>query len=170
MYTDYHTSHGSINLSKALGVSCNYFYYELGRIMGIDRINKYFKIFGMGQPTGIELAENVGVLGTAAYKQTLNIPISDRVWMPGDTLRTAIGVGYSEHTPLQISNYVSMIVNGGTRYAAHLLNHKIPATPFDSIENAVRTAIEDSRREGVPLICLGSLYLYGSIVEILERL
>ncbi|MBQ2240870.1 MAG: hypothetical protein II319_01875 [Clostridia bacterium] len=121
VYTDYHTSHGSINLSKALGVSCNYFYYELGRIMGIDRINKYFKIFGMGQPTGIELAENVGVLGNAAYKQTLNIPISDRVWMPGDTLRTAIGVGYSEHTPLQISNYVSMIVNGGTRYAAHLL-------------------------------------------------
>lgn len=55
-------------------------------------------------------------------------------------------------------------------YAAHLLNHKIPATPFDSIENAVRTAIEDSHREGVPLICLGSLYLYGSIVEILERL
>ena len=89
--------------------------------MGIDRINKYFKIFGMGQPTGIELAEKVGVLGNAAYKQTLNIPISDRVWMPGDTLRTAIGVGYSEHTPLQISNYVSMIVNGGTRYAAHLL-------------------------------------------------
>lgn len=121
VYTDYHTVHGSINLSKALSVSCNYFYYELGRIMGIDRINKYFTIFGMGQPTGIELAENVGVLGNAAYKQTLNIPISDRVWMPGDTLRTAIGVGYSEHTPLQISNYVSMIVNGGTRYAVHLL-------------------------------------------------
>lgn len=121
LYTDYHTSHGSINMSRAISVSCNYFYYELGRIMGIDRINKYFTIFGMGQPTGIELAENVGVLGNAAYKQTLNIPLSDRAWMPGDTLRTAIGVGYSEHTPLQISNYISMIVNGGTRYAAHLL-------------------------------------------------
>lgn len=121
LYTDYQTSHGSINMSKAISVSCNYFYYELGRIMGIDRINKYFTIFGMGQPTGIELAENVGVLGNAAYKQTLNIPLSDRAWMPGDTLRTAIGVGYSEHTPLQISNYISMIVNGGTRYAAHLL-------------------------------------------------
>ena len=122
VYTDYHTVHGSINMSKAISVSCNYFYYELGRIMGIDRINKYFTIFGMGQPTGIELAENVGVLGNAAYKQTLNIPISDRAWMPGDTLRTAIGVGYSEHTPLQISNYISMIVGGGKRYSVHLLD------------------------------------------------
>ena len=121
LYTDYKTSHGPINMAKAISVSCNYFYYELGRIMGIDRLNKYFSLFGFGQATGIELAENVGVLGNAAYKQTLNIPISDRAWMPGDTLRTAIGVGYSEHTPLQISNYISMIVGGGTRYAAHLL-------------------------------------------------
>lgn len=121
LYTDFHTSHGAINVSRAISVSCNYFYYEIGRIMGIDRINKYFTLFGMGQPTGIELAENVGVLGDASYKQTLNIPISDKVWMPGDTLRSSIGVGYSEHTPLQISNYISMIVNGGTRYSAHLL-------------------------------------------------
>ncbi len=121
LYTDFKTSHGPINMSRAISVSCNYFYYEIGRLMGIDRLNKYFTLFGLGQPTGIELAENVGVLGNAAYKQTLNIPISDRAWMPGDTLRTAIGVGYSEHTPLQISNYISMIVGGGTRYAVHLL-------------------------------------------------
>lgn len=56
------------------------------------------------------------------------------------------------------------------RYAAQLASHKIPATPFDSIENAVRTAVEDSRRAGVPLICLGSLYLYSSVVEALEKL
>ena len=56
------------------------------------------------------------------------------------------------------------------RYAAHLASHKIPATPFDSIENAVRTAVKDSRRAGVPLICLGSLYLYSSVVEALEKL
>lgn len=121
LYTDYNISHGAINVSRAISVSCNYFYYELGRIMGIERINKYFSIFGMGQPTGIELNENLGILADAEYKQTLDIPISDKAWMPGDTLRTSIGVGYSEHTPIQISNYISMIVNGGTRYAAHLL-------------------------------------------------
>ncbi|MBQ4140332.1 MAG: hypothetical protein IJD70_03245 [Clostridia bacterium] len=121
LYTDYNSSHGPINVSRAITVSCNYFYYELGRIMGIDRINRYFSLFGMEQHTGIELAENIGVLGDAAYKQTLNIPINDKAWMPGDTLRSSIGVGYSEHTPLQISNYISMMVNGGTRYSAHLL-------------------------------------------------
>ena len=120
-YTDYHSSHGPITVSRAISVSCNYFYYEIGRIMGIDRINRYFRLFGMGEKTGIEIPENVGILGDANYKQTLNIPQSDKAWMPGDTLRTSIGVGYSEHTPLQISNYISMIVNGGTRYAAHLL-------------------------------------------------
>ena len=120
-YIDYHNSHGPITVSRAISVSCNYFYYEIGRIMGIDRINRYFSLFGMGENTGIELPENVGILGDANYKQTLNIPLSDKAWMPGDTLRTSIGVGYSEHTPLQISNYISMIVNGGTRYAAHLL-------------------------------------------------
>ncbi len=121
LYTDYKTSHGATDLARAISVSCNWFYFELGRIMGIDRINKYFTLFGMGQKTGIELDENVGVLADAAYKQTLDIAISDRAWMPGDTLRTSIGVAYSEHTPLQISNYISMIVNGGTRYSAHLL-------------------------------------------------
>ena len=157
LYTDYHTSHGSINMSRAISVSCNYFYYELGRIMGIDRINKYFTIFGMGQPTGIELAENVGVLGNAAYKQTLNIPLSDRAWMPGDTLRTAIGVGYSEHTPLQISNYISMIVNGGTRYAAHLLKEVrsfsgdvlFISEPEIKAEVEISTAAYDSIIEGM---------------------
>ncbi len=121
LYTDYGTSHGSINMSRAITVSCNWFYFELGRIMGIDRINKYFSLYGMGQHTGIELTENVGILADESYKQTLDIPISDRVWMPGDTLQTSIGVGYSEYTPLQISNYISMMVNGGTRYSAHLL-------------------------------------------------
>lgn len=120
-HTDYKKSHGPIDLAYAISVSCNYFYYEVGRIMGIERINRYFTMFGMEQHTGIELAENIGVLGDAQYKQTLNIPINDKAWMPGDTLRSSIGVGYSEHTPLQISNYISMIVNGGTRYSAHLL-------------------------------------------------
>ncbi len=121
LYTDYHTSHGKISLSRAISVSCNWFYFELGRIMGIDRINKYFSLFGMGQKTGIELEESIGILADEEYKKTLDLPISDRVWMPGDTLQTSIGVGYSEYTPLQISNYISMIVNGGTRYSAHLL-------------------------------------------------
>lgn len=121
LWNDYHSSHGPITTSKAIAVSCNYFFFEIGRIMGVDRINKYFSLLGLGQPTGIELSESLGILADEAYKKTLNIPASDKVWMPGDTLRSSIGVGYSEHTPLQISNYIATVVNGGTRYSAHLL-------------------------------------------------
>ncbi len=121
LWNDYHMSHGPITVSRAISVSCNYFFFEIGRIMGVDRINKYFCMLGLGEPTGIELSENLGVLADEAYKQTLDLPTSDKLWMPGDTLRSSIGVGYSEHTPLQISNYIATVVNGGTRYAAHLL-------------------------------------------------
>ncbi len=156
-YTDYNRAHGQINLSRAISVSCNWFYFELGRIMGIDRINEYFSLFGMGQKTGIELDENVGILADARYKQSLDIPQSDRAWMPGDTLRTAIGVGYSEHTPLQISNYISMIVNGGTRYAAHLLKEvktfsgEVVYTTEPSVlaEIELSTAAQKAIREGM---------------------
>ena len=56
------------------------------------------------------------------------------------------------------------------RFADHLTSHKIPATPFESIKDAVCSAVEDSRRDGLPLICLGSLYLYDSVVGVLEQL
>ncbi len=56
------------------------------------------------------------------------------------------------------------------RFAEHLKDHKISTTPFESIEVAVRTAVEDSRRDNLPLICLGSLYLYGSVAGVLEQL
>jgi penicillin-binding protein 2 len=121
LWNDYHMSHGPITVSRAISVSCNYFFFEIGRIMGVERINKYFGMLGLGKSTGIELSENLGVLADEAYKQTLDLPASDKLWMPGDTLRGSIGVGYSEHTPLQISNYIATVVNGGTRYAAHLL-------------------------------------------------
>ena len=56
------------------------------------------------------------------------------------------------------------------RFAAHLKSHKISATPYKSIKEALCTAIDDSRRDNLPLICLGSLYLYGSVVEALEQI
>jgi penicillin-binding protein 2 len=99
-------------------VSCNCFFYEVGRLLGIDNINKYCKMYGLGQPTGIELPEAKGVLGDTKYKQSTG----RGVWTGGDTIATAIGQAYNQFTPLQISNYISTIVNGGTRYSVHLLH------------------------------------------------
>ena len=119
IYTDkYKGNHGSINVKSAIQVSCNCFFYEVGRLLGIDNINKYCKIYGLGQPTGIELSEATGILADGKYKQSTG----RGVWTGGDTIATAIGQAYNQFTPIQISNYISTIVNGGTRYSAHLLD------------------------------------------------
>ena len=109
--------HGMINASEAIKVSCNCYFYELGRVMGIDLMNKYCKNYGLGMPTGIELPEKNGILAGPEYRE-LNGLIA---WMPGNTISAAIGQSDNNFTPIQLSVYVSTVLNGGTRYSAHLL-------------------------------------------------
>jgi len=109
-------NHGSINVTKAIQVSCNCFFYELGRLMEIDTINKYCKLYGLGQSTGIELPESTGVLADSSYVSKLGV-----TWTGGLTIQTAIGQGYNRFTPLQLANYTAMVISGGTRYSLHLL-------------------------------------------------
>ncbi len=109
-------THGSINVSEALGVSCNYFYYEVGRLLTIDKISHYAKAFGLGQNTGIELAESQGVVASAEFKESRG-----EKWYPGDTLQAAIGQSDNMFTPAQLASYVSTIINKGTRYSLHLV-------------------------------------------------
>ncbi len=120
IYPYYAHKHGNIDVKTALRVSCNCFFYELGDMLGIDNINKYCKLYGLGEKTGVELPESSGILASPEYKLSFSDP-NDRVWTAGNTVATAIGQGYNAFTPLQISNYVATIVNGGKRYSAHLL-------------------------------------------------
>ncbi len=109
-------THGSINVSQAIGVSCNYFYYDVGRRVGIDKIAQYAKAFGLGQPTGIELSESSGIIAGPEYRESIN-----QEWYPGDTLQAAIGQSDNMYTPAQLASYVSTILNNGDRYALHLV-------------------------------------------------
>jgi len=111
-------THGTLNVVGALENSCNYFYYVLGDRLGLDAIEETAQLFGLGERTGIEIAESPGILGTADYKRDeLGEP-----WYAADTLQTAIGQGYNRFTPLQLASYVSTIANGGTRYRVTLLD------------------------------------------------
>lgn len=116
VYSDYGTTHGAINVSQALEKSCNYFFYETADMMGIDHLNEYCKKLGLGQKTGIELSESAGVLAGKEYRKSIG-----EQWYPGDTLQAAIGQSDNLFTPIQLANYVATIVNGGTRYKAHLV-------------------------------------------------
>ncbi len=109
-------THGSINVSEAIGVSCNYFFYDVGRRLTIDKISHYAKGFGLGQTTGIELAESEGIVASKEFRES-----RDMEWYPGDTLQAAIGQSDNMFTPAQLASYVSTIINKGNRYALHLV-------------------------------------------------
>ena len=109
-------SHGRINVSEAIYHSCNYFFYEVGRQMGIDTLNKYATAFGLGQSTGIELGERTGILDGPEYRSE-----AGSLWVGGTVLQCAIGQGDNLFTPLQLANYVATLVRGGQRYEAHIL-------------------------------------------------
>ena len=113
-YTDYHVGHGWLNVSQAIEKSCNYFFYEVGDRIGIDVLDQYARYFGLGRKTGVELlGETEGVLASRESKAELHP--GDTNWNPGDTLNAAIGQGDNEFSPLQMSEYISMLANGGKK-------------------------------------------------------
>ena len=122
IYLMYGLTHGNINITEAIQESCNYFFYEMGRRMTIDVMNSYMKHFGLGEPTGIELPEKVGILASPDYRNDNGL----ERWSPGDTLQAAIGQSDHLFTPLQISMYISTLINNGTRYSAHILYKVCP--------------------------------------------
>ena len=116
VYSDYGTTHGSINISQALEKSCNYFFYETADTMGIEHLNRYCLKLGLGLKTGIELSESSGILAGPESRKAM-----EGIWLPGDTLQASIGQSDNLFTPIQLANYVATIANGGTRYKAHLV-------------------------------------------------
>ena len=113
----YPGSHGNLNAMGALEVSCNCYFYELGRLMGIDKMNEYCTGYGLGSYTGIELGEKKGTLAGPLYREQNGL----EGWTAGNTISAAIGQSDNTFTPIQLAVYISTVLNGGTRYGAHLL-------------------------------------------------
>ena len=122
------TTHGWINVSEAIEVSCNYFFYEVGREVGIDVLVDYATRFGLGQYTGIELFEEKGVMASPEFTESLG-----GTWYEGSVLSVAIGQESSQFTPVQLANYIATLVNGGTRNAVHLLK-EVKSGDFSQVE------------------------------------
>ena len=109
--------HSHLDAAGAICVSCNCYFFELGRLMGIEKMNEYCSAYGLGQYTGIELNEKKGILAGPDYRDQNGL----EGWKPGNTIAAAIGQSDNLFTPMQLSVYISTILNGGTRYSAHLL-------------------------------------------------
>jgi len=128
--------HGVVNMIKAIAESCNIYFFEMGRRLGIDLIEKYAKMFGLGQITGIELpGEKAGVVASREYKEKTFKKAEDKIWYPAETLDAAIGQGYHQFTPLQIACYISAIANEGYWMKPYIIKSIVDAngrTVFDS--------------------------------------
>ncbi|MBQ9762616.1 MAG: hypothetical protein IJV82_06010 [Oscillospiraceae bacterium] len=117
-------THGSIDCTDALKVSCNYFYYELADRMSMAVIDETAKGLGLGELTGIELYEALGHRANAETKASLYTG-DDARWYTGDKILCSIGQSENRFTPMQLCSYVTTIVNQGTRNKATFLNRVV---------------------------------------------
>ncbi len=121
--------HGWVNVVKALEQSCNVFFYQVGVRLEIDRIARYAKLMGLGEPSGIDLPHEAGgLMPTPAWKwRTQRAP-----WYAGETVSVAIGQGQVTVTPLQMARLAAVIANGGSLVTPHMVRpgpDSAPAPP-----------------------------------------
>ena len=116
IYRQYRGTHGWENMADALRDSCNIYFYTLGHRLGIEKIDEYAAMFGLGQKTGLELSEEEGYVAGPDTSAMLG-----QEWYGGNLLSAAIGQDNTKITMLQLSNYIATLVNGGNRYETHLL-------------------------------------------------
>ena len=155
--------HGTVGLHTAISRSCNIFFYNVGRRLGIDRIAYYARELGLGKRTGIDLpGEEAGLVPSSEWKERTQ----KEKWYPGETISVAIGQGGTMTTPLQLAYSVGGIVRGGEFRQPHLVKREQPAAEVrfplaahtvEKIRNAMFAVVNDggtatnARIEGVEL-------------------
>jgi penicillin-binding protein 2 len=110
--------HGWVDARDALKKSCDVYFYHLGKALGIERIARYARLFGLQSPTGIDLAgEKRGLVPDSAW----SLRYRHAKWYPGETISVAIGQGPILLTPLQMAVMTAMVANGGHPVVPHLI-------------------------------------------------
>lgn len=119
-YPDYRpfclSRHGLISVYGAVKNSCNIFFYDVGRRLGIDTINQYASAYGFGQPTGVEVGEARGRFSSPEFTESMG-----GVWYQGNVLQASIGQLDTEASPIQLAGYAATIANRGSRMKLHLV-------------------------------------------------
>lgn len=135
--------HGSVNIIKAIAESCNVFFYHIGgghggiKGLGLERLIKYFRLFGLGKKTGVDLFGEVsGLVPDAEWKEKNK----GEPWVLGDTYHLSIGQGDLNVTPLQVNAYTQAIANGGKLYKPRLAKELLDAS--GKVERTVKAQIK----------------------------
>lgn len=111
--------HGLVDLNDAITQSCDVYFYDLARTLGIDRMHDFLGKFGFGEKTGIDLVgEKSGLLPSRAWKRkNRRLP-----WYPGETLIAGIGQGFMQVTPVQLARATATLANKGKVVLPHLVD------------------------------------------------
>jgi penicillin-binding protein 2 len=150
------TAHGAVNVQYALAYSCNVFFFEVANRVGIQKLNSWAKLLGLGERTGVEINETAGIL--AGYDERAS---RGEGWKSGETLLAAIGQSDNAFSPLQLTNYCATIANGGTRYVPYLVSKVLSSdysqilyerTPQIAVQTDISAETLDAVKEGMYLV------------------
>jgi len=148
LWSSARATHGELTATDAIRYSCNYFFYELGNKLTWEQLNEVAKAFGLGEPTGVELPENIGWRANPESKKKQYGENSlDSGWFPGDQINSAIGQSENRYSPLQLCVYACTLANRGTRMKATFLNRVVSSdyrTLVEEIQPEVMSTFEIS--------------------------
>ena len=114
--------HGEVDLHDAISQSCDVYFYEISRDIGIDNMHLYLDQFGLGTETGIDMiGESDGLVPSRAWKRSAFRERADQVWFPGETIIASIGQGYMLATPLQLAHATAALATRGKRFRPHMV-------------------------------------------------
>lgn len=159
-YTDYQPKctgyHYGYTIVDALKVSCNIFFYDLGRRLGIDYLSNYASKFGIGQDLGLEIGGSSGRMTTPdLYEKLIGTE-----WTPGNTLQAAIGQSETLVTPLHLAVQAMTLANDGVRYQPYLVdsvwNYDMTDMLYKTEANAVET-IDDAGTDAFSIVREGMI-------------
>ena len=124
------SGHGRVSMKQAVAQSCDVYFYDLARDLGVQRLHDFLARFGLGAPTGIDIGgERSGILPSPEWKKGAFKRASQQVWFPGETVIFGIGQGYMTSTPLQLAHMTAVLAMRGENYRPRLVRAlRDPAT------------------------------------------
>ena len=129
---------GPINVVTALQKSCNFYFYDTGRLLGIDKMLEYEKGLGLGELTGVEIPEQQGRRAGPEYSKSVG-----KEWYAGDVIQSAIGQSDNKFTPIQIATYTATLANGGKRMKTHLVKSVVSYNFDETISETQPEVVSD---------------------------
>lgn len=149
--------HGTTNLEKAIVESCDVYFYDLARTLGIDRIHEFLSMFNLGRATGIDLRnESTGLLPSRDWKRAQR----NQPWYPGETLITGIGQGYMLVTPLQLAQSTAVLAMHGRSFVPRIVRS------IETPENSKHEPVSPMAQAPVEVVDQNN---WGDIIESMRK-